>query len=56
VDILALEFSADRTTVKLTTGGHLSDHLYEIRAGAGLEDKLNYWPTEGFYSMKRVPE
>ncbi len=56
VDILALEFSPDRKTVKLTTGGHLSNHLYEIRAGVGLEDKLNYWPTEGFYSMKRVPE
>jgi len=55
-EISALAVSADRKTVTLTTGGHLSDHLYEIRAGIGREDELKFWPAEGFYSMKRVPE
>jgi hypothetical protein len=42
-------------TVLLRTGEHQSGHLYEIRLSQASEAVRQFWPVEGFYSMKRVP-
>ena len=43
-------------TVILKTGVHQAGHLYEVRLSQESEAVRQFWPVEGFYSMKRVPQ
>jgi hypothetical protein len=53
--ITGVELSADRRSVKLLTMGHRAGYLYEVRLQGGPADGAEFWPSEGFYWMKRVP-
>ncbi len=48
--------NADRRTATLGTDPHVAGHLYEIRVGGTAATSGDYWPSEGFYTMKRVPQ
>jgi len=55
VTVLAVELLGDGRTVVLKTGPHQPGHLYEVRLSDESEAVRQFWPVEGFYSMKRVP-
>lgn len=55
VRVTGVELRGEGRTVLLRTGEHQSGHLYEIRLSQASEAVRQFWPVEGFYSMKRVP-
>ncbi|MEY3176367.1 MAG: hypothetical protein RLZZ436_4281 [Planctomycetota bacterium] len=52
--ISEVQRSRDGRSVYLHTGGHRAGFLYELRL-RGSGTATNYWPTEGFYWMKKTP-
>lgn len=54
--INTVTLNADRRTATLGTDRHIAGHLYEIRLGGAAAAAGDYWPAEGFYTMKRVPQ
>ncbi|MFM8727733.1 MAG: hypothetical protein ACKON9_21705, partial [Planctomycetaceae bacterium] len=55
VTVSAVELLGDGRTVVLKTGPHQPGHLYEVRLSDESEAVRQFWPVEGYYSMKRVP-
>jgi mono/diheme cytochrome c family protein len=54
--ITEVRVSDDRRTVRLVSGPHRAGFLYELRMQASDSGLAEFWPTEGFYWMKRTPE
>jgi len=52
----AINVSADGRTVTLSASPLKAGYVYEISVRQALDDSRNFWPTEGHYSMKVVPE
>ncbi|MFY8059177.1 MAG: hypothetical protein ACOVRM_15630, partial [Planctomycetaceae bacterium] len=55
VRVTGVEMRDDGRSLLLRTGEHQSGHLYEIRLSQESATVRQFWPVEGFYSMKRVP-
>jgi len=55
VRVTGVELRDDGRSLLLRTGEHQSGHLYEIRLSQESATVRQFWPVEGFYSMKRVP-
>jgi mono/diheme cytochrome c family protein len=52
----AIAVSADGRTVTLDVSPLKAGYVYEISVRRALDDSNNFWPMEGHYSMKVVPE
>lgn len=52
----AIRVSEDRRKVAIETGPLKPGYVYEISVRKPLDDSMDFWPTEGHYSMKVVPK